>query len=159
MRGLLASQKVVREAALITNGMGLRAVVTLEPQDLIDIWNAAKASSLTDGIDSGDEDSFKTAGLILEAQTTDTERRFVAVEISYTADERVANRAVRNARYITRFTGTPAFAVMAGFYRDDRIDHIVTADAPQPYGADMEGRVSWSQHEDIARPATTCHTD
>ena len=152
MRGLFAAQKVKSEAALIVDRLGLSNGRVLELQEIIDIWNAGKANRLTDGIAKRDEDSFKTADLIIEAQTAGAERRFVAVEISYTADERDTNRVIRNAGYITRFTGTPVFAVAAGVFRDSRIDHIVTTDVPQPYGGDMETRVFWSQHEDIVRP-------
>ena len=58
MNQWLTSRKIVREAALIADRMGLRAVRTLEVQDIIDIWNAGKAKGLTDGISKKDEHSF-----------------------------------------------------------------------------------------------------
>ena len=97
MRGLFVSQKVVREAAIIADRMGLITVQTLEPQDVIDIWNIGKAKGLTEGISKNDEDSFKFADLIIEAKTDDGARCLIAVEISYTADERDTTRAIRNA--------------------------------------------------------------
>ena len=48
------------------------------------MWNAGADKGLTAGISKADEESFKTADLIVEAQTADGERRYVAVEISYT---------------------------------------------------------------------------
>ena len=151
MRGLFVSQKVVREAAIIADRMGLITVQTLEPQDIIDIWNIGKAKGLTEGISKDDEDSFKIADLIIEAKTDDGARCLIAVEISYTADERDTTRAIRNAEYITKFTGTSAYAAVAGISKDDRIDEVL-GDVPQPYDSEQETRVFWSKHEDIAKP-------
>ena len=151
MRGLFASQKVVREAAIIADRMGLITVQTLEPQDVIDIWNIGKSKGLTEGISKDDEDSFKFADLIIEAKTDDGTPRFIAVEISYTADERDTTRAIRNAEYITNFTETPCYAAVAGVSKDNRIDEYLTG-VPQPYSSEQETRVFWSEHEDIAKP-------
>ena len=151
MRGLFASQKVVREAAIIADRMGLITVRTLEPQDIINIWNVGKSKGLTNDISKDDEDSFKVADLIIEAQTNDHAPRFIAVEISYTADERDTTRAVRNAEYISKFVETPTYAAVAGIFKDDRIDEALS-DMPQPYDSEQETRVFWSEHEDIASP-------
>ena len=149
MRGLFAAQKVVREAAIIADRMGLITVRTLEPHDIINIWNAGKSKGLTNDISKDDEDSFKVADLIIEAQTNDHAPRFIAVEISYTADERDTTRAVRNAEYISKFVETPTYAAIAGIFKDDRIDEALS-DMPQPYDSEQETRVFWSEHEDIA---------
>ena len=156
MRGLFASQKVVREAALIADRMGLRAVRTLEAQDIIDIWNAGKAKGLTTNISKDYENSFKIADLIIEAQTNETlasarAPRYIAVEISYTADERDTTRAIRNAEYISKFVEIPTYAVVAGISKDNRIDEVLS-DMPEPYDSERETRVFWSKHEDIGKP-------
>ena len=151
MRGLFISQKVVREAAIIADRMGLLAVGTLEPQDVIEMWNAGKSKGLTGDISRDDEDSFKFADLIIAARTDEGASCYVAVEISYTADERDTTRAIRNAGYITNFTGTPAYAAVAGVSRDNRIDEVLT-DMPQPYDSEQETLVFWSEHEDIDKP-------
>ena len=151
MRGLFASQKVVREAALITNRMGLRAVGTLEPQDILDMWELGEAKGLTNNISKDDEDSFKIADLTMVARTGDGAWCYVSVEISYTVDERDTTRAIRNAEYITNFTETPCYAAVAGVSKDNRIDGYLT-DMPQPYSSEQETRVFWSEHEDIAKP-------
>ncbi len=152
MRGLFAVQKVVREMALIVDRIGLRSGREIEPQEIIDMWNAGANKGLTAGISKADEDSFKTADLIVEAQTSDGERRYVAVEISYTADERETTRAVRNARYISSFAEVPTYAVAAGMSKDNRIDELLTTDTPEPYDSDRGTRVFWSLHRDIDRP-------
>ncbi len=151
MRGLFASQKVVREAAIVADRMSMRVVRTLEPQDVIDIWNVGKAEGLTDGISKDYEDSFKNADLIIEAQSNDHAPRFIAVEISYTADGRDTERAIRNAEYISKFVGTPTYAAVAGIFKDNRIDEVLS-DKPEPYDSERETRVFWSKHEDIGKP-------
>ena len=151
MRGLFASQKVMREAALITNGMGLRNVGTLESQDIIDMWEMGEAKGLTNNISKDDEKSFKLADLVIVARTDDGAWCYVAVEISYTVDERDTTRAIRNAEYIANFTETPCYAAVAGVSKDNRIDKYLT-DVPQPYSSDQETRIFWSEHEDIVKP-------
>ena len=79
----------------------------------------------TAGISVGDLRSFRVADLLLEATAQDGEICYVAVEISYTANGRDTDRAIRNAEYLRRFTGRRSFAVVSGLHQDDRIrDHI-----------------------------------
>ena len=150
-RNLFISLKVVHEAALIADRIGLRVVRTLEAQDIIDIWNAGKSKSLTDGISREDERSFKLADLIIEARADDGVQCFIAVEISFTVDERDTRRAIRNVEYITNFIEAPTYAVVAGVSKDNRIDGVL-ADMPEPYESERETRVFWSQHEEIEKP-------
>ena len=49
--------------------------------------------------------------MIEAAHGVDT--RFIAMEISFTGDQRDCSRAIRNAELITRFTGKPARAAIA----------------------------------------------
>ena len=151
IRGVFISQKVVHESVLIADGMGLTFVSTLQPEDILNIWNAGKAKGLTDGISREDERSFKIADLIIEAKADDGAPCFIAVEISFTVDERDTRRAIRNAEYITKFAETPAYAAVAGVSKDNRIDEVL-ADIPEPYGIEQETRVYWSQHEEIEKP-------
>ena len=144
----LASEKIVREAVLIADRMGLHAVRTLEMQDIVDIWNAGKAKGLTDGISSENEYRFKTADLIIEARADDDAPRYVAVATSFTVDERHARRAIRHAEYITKLTGIPTYAAVAGIFRDNSIDEVLS-DIPEPYDSKHKTRVFWSQHEEI----------
>ena len=151
MRGLFISLKVVREAALIADDMGLTFVGTLEPEDILNIWNAGKSKGLTDAISKEDERSFKSADLIIEAKADDGAQCFIAVEISFTVDERDTRRAIRNAAYITSFIEAPAYAAVAGVSKDNRIDGVL-ADTPEPHESEQETRVFWSQHEEIEKP-------
>ena len=62
--------------------------------------------------------SFRNADLVTLA-TDGTETRYIAMEVSFTADRRDCDRAVRNAGLITRFTGKAAQAAVASI-RNDR---------------------------------------
>ena len=60
----------------------------------------------------------------------------IAVEISFTANGIDTTRAVRNARFLTRFTGKRSYAAIAGLNRDNRIQ-----------GSVKSGEVFWHQLE------------
>ena len=62
--------------------------------------------------------SFGRADLIVEA-TQDGDTCYIAVEASFTGDQRDASRAQRNAALLTRFTGKPAYAVVASVRNDN----------------------------------------
>ena len=76
-------------------------------------------------IGSGDLISFRRADLIMEATGDDGGLHYIAVEASFTADERDTRRAIRNAEYLTRFTGRPAQAVIASTRIHRRIQNVV----------------------------------
>ena len=65
--------------------------------------------------------SFIEADAIIEAIDETGATHYVAIEASFTADERDTTRAVRNAGYLTRFTGRPGHAVVASNRVDSRI--------------------------------------
>lgn len=71
--------------------------------------------------------SFIEADAVIEATDDAGETHYVAMEASFTADERDTNRAVRNAGYLTRFTGQPAHAVVAALRIDNRIADVITS--------------------------------
>ena len=64
-------------------------------------------------ISYGDRRSFLSADLVVEAIDDNDRIHYVAVEASYTADERDTTRALRNAALLERLTGQPAYAVVA----------------------------------------------
>ena len=69
--------------------------------------------------------------------TDGTDTRYIAMEVSFTADLRDCNRAIRNARLIESFTGKPAQAAVASV-RNDR-------EATEAVGS---GAVYWHPLED-----------
>ena len=72
--------------------------------------------------------SFRNADLVIEA-ADGTDTRFIAMEISYTADQRDCSRAIRNAELITRFTGKPAWAAVASVRNNQAAAAAVEAGA------------------------------
>ena len=109
LKGDYARTRAIQDARGIAEDRGLEYVRTLSNDDL----NGMARGNL-------DRDvlrSFRNADLVIEA-TYGTATRFIAMEISYTADQRDCSRAIRNAELITRFTGEPALAVIASVRND-----------------------------------------
>jgi vacuolar-type H+-ATPase subunit I/STV1 len=121
------------QAEVIAEFVGLHCQKQLPRNEII----ALSRNQEIPEIRSGDLMSFRRADLIMEATDDDGGLHYIAVEASFTADERDTRRAVRNAEYLTRFTGRPAQAVIAA----TRIDHRIQA------VLDPE-RVVWYQLED-----------
>ncbi len=80
--------------------------------------------------------SFALADAIIEVTTSNGSAGYVAVEASYTADERDTFRAIRNAHYLRRMTGQPAWAAISALRIDQRIQGMVDS-----------GIVHWHQLE------------
>ena len=109
LKGEYARIRTIQDARGIAEDLGLEYVRTLTNDDL----NGMAKGNL-------DQDvlrSFRNADLVVEA-TYGTATRFIAMEISYTADQRDCSRAIRNAELITRFTGKPARAAVASVRND-----------------------------------------
>ncbi len=112
-RDAMASTK--EQTHVIASVLGLRRQFYLHGNEVIDL---ARRQDTAD-ISTGDLTSFQRADLIMEATDASGELHYIAVEVSFTADERDTRWAIRNAAYLTRFTGRPAHAVVAA-YRHDR---------------------------------------
>ena len=110
--------------------MGLRRTKNLTRDDLWDLIDQADTS----GISTNELRSFRLADLIMEATDQEGATCYVAVEISYTANGRDTTRALRNAGFLTRFTGRRSYAAVAGLYRDERIQDLIDS-----------GEVAWYQ--------------
>lgn len=70
----------------------------------------------------GDWQSFIRADLVLIATNPDGETYYIAVEASYTADERDTTRARRNAELLHSLTGHPCHAVIASVHNVQEIE-------------------------------------
>ena len=102
-----AAQRAVRRIARIVN---CRLQEQLNDDDLYGFTT----NNDTTGITLEDLKSFENADIVLRASHRDTgEIHYIAVEASFTGGEDDTRRALRNARYLTRFTGQPAHAVVA----------------------------------------------
>ena len=127
LKGGHARNATERQAGLIAEDLGLEYVRTLTFDD---IRNLVRSHDTTD-IPVNDLRSFRLADLVVEA-AQEGDACYVAVEISFTANGRDTKRALRNAGFLTRFTGRRAYAVVASVQVDDRIRDILD-----------DGDVSW----------------
>lgn len=120
IKAAYVSDKAKSEALFIAQDMGFDYVRTLNP---VDIFALTKGKDLS-GISRGDLRSFHRADLVVQVIDPQGQESYIAVEMSYTADERDTTRAIRNAEYLERFTGRPARATIAGLRRDRRVEDI-----------------------------------
>ena len=119
-----------KQAMSISEDLGLeyeKQFTQREVRDLI------RNQDTTD-IAPGDLRSFRAADMIIEATDATGQLHYIAVEVSFTADQRDIDRPIRNAGYLTRFTGKPAYAVVASVRKDRRIDDIINS-----------GQIHWHQ--------------
>lgn len=77
------------------------------------------------GIPLGVRESFYKADLIMEVSKANGETFYIAVEASYTCDDRDTSRALSHANLLTKFTGKEAWAVIAGVRIDRRIQLLI----------------------------------
>ena len=68
--------------------------------------------------------SFRRADLVIEA-TRDGAPQYVALEVSYTADQKDSGRALRNAGLLTQFTGRQATAGVASVRNTHEVEQLV----------------------------------
>ena len=129
-----ARNEARHEADLMAEEQGLTLVHTLDREEIRDLVR----SSDTEGISKHELRSFRLADIVLRATDNAGAECYVAVEVSYTANGRDTSRAQRNARFLTRFTGRRAYAVVAGLRFDERIRRSVESGAIAWYQLDPE---------------------
>ena len=130
LKGILARNAALEEVTDVAREVGLRRTKNLTRDDLWDLIDQADTS----GIPTNELRSFRRADLIMEAMDQEGATCYVAVEISYTANGRDTTRALRNAGFLTRFTGRRSHAAVAGLFRDERIQDLIDS-----------GEVAWYQ--------------
>ena len=139
LRGAYAEQTISRQAVVIAGRLGrsrdmrLRYQSVVASPDLLDM-----AAPFASEIDQGDLDSFYLADLVMQVRDEEADDdAYIAVEASYTCDTRDTARAIRNVRFIERFTGKRAYAAVAGIRMDSLIRSSIDA-----------GDVFWHQLEE-----------
>ena len=124
----------LREADLIAEDLGFTLVRTLTQADV----RALVQSQNTADIPANELRSFRRADLIMETTNRADETCYLAVEVSFTANGRDTTRAVRNAGFLSRFTGRRCRAVVAGLHRDRRIQTSIESGAVSWYQLDPQ---------------------
>ena len=121
LKGHVAGRIAREMADDIAERLGFELVEALNGQDL---RRMLRQNSPSD-IDPGTRRSFYQADLVGRALDRDGNELFIAAEASYTADQRDVDRAVRNAEFLTRFTGVAAVAVVASRQNDREVQELV----------------------------------
>ena len=129
-----ARNAAMEEASLIAEDLGLSLVGILGRDELGSLVQSAD----TGDIASGELRSFRRADIVLRAADPAGTERYVAVEVSYTANGRDTERARRNAQFLTRFTGLDASAVVASLRLDQRVRPAVESGAVAWFQLDAE---------------------
>ena len=125
LKGSHARYAALEYAEVIAEEMGLEYVRSLTRPELYRMVRNAD----TTGIPANALSSFRHADLIMEALNAARETCYIAVEISFTADGRDTGRAIRNAGFLTRFTGREAHPAVAGVYQDNEIQPQIESGA------------------------------
>ena len=129
LKGDFARSRTIQDAQNIAYDMGLEFLRTLSSNELREMGG----NTLSRDVGR----SFRNADLVVEA-TDGTDTRYIAMEVSFTADLRDCNRAVRNAGIIQSLTGKPAQAAIASV-RNDR-DAAAAVESGDVYWHQLEDR-------------------
>ena len=132
LKGAHAENSAVKGAVVIARNMGFFPIRVLTPLEIGALIQSQDTSDIPNNI----LNSFLLADMIMEVTGPGGETGYIAVEVSYTVNGRDTSRAIRNAGFLTRFTRKPAYAAVAGLYRDDRVADIIQA-----------GEVYWHEME------------
>ncbi len=90
-----------------------------------DLTRMVRSSGEARDIPFGDRRSFYAADLVIEGIDSTDNIHYIAAEASFTADNRDTDRAIRNAAFLTRFTGRPAIAVVASIVNDYATQELI----------------------------------
>ena len=119
LKGAYASSVAVRSAETLPVDMGLEYVRTLSENDLARMIRAANPD-----LPLNEARSFRRADMVVEARDA-SGPVYIAMEASYTADLRDSDRALRNARLLTEFTGHRAIPVVASVRNVNEVSVLV----------------------------------
>ena len=122
-RGFFARNTLHSDATGIAMELGLEYVRIASQEELTQMTRGAVGR-----IPANELRSFRRADLVIEA-TDGSSTHYIAVEASYTADQRDTGRAQRNARFLTEFTGQMAHAVIASVRNDHYAEQQINSGA------------------------------
>lgn len=132
LKGPRAEEEAAEDIDFVAEELGLSVVRVLTRDDLKSLLRSQPLPDLERGV----RHSFTKADLVAEAADESGETRYIAVEASYTVNGRDTDRALRNAEILTRLTGKPAQAVVAGYRLDDRVR--VRVESGEVYWRELE---------------------
>ena len=121
VRGRIVYDIAHDEAPFLADDMGFNYVATLSRNDLQKLIESVDTSAIT----RQNLQSFRRADLVIQAVDPDGAAIYITVEVSYTVDGNDIRRARRNAEYLTRLTGVPAVAAVAGVIIDPHVQNVI----------------------------------
>lgn len=110
VKGGHARSAMVNNLPRIAAEFGFQYIAAMPQTTVMEFANMARAL----GEEKSQVDSFRNADMVMHVLDDKGQPAYVAIEASFTVDSNDINRAVRNAGYLTRFTGLPAFPAVAG---------------------------------------------
>ena len=119
-KGYYARNTAAADVAGIAQDMGAQLVRTLTNDDLSQLAG--------NQLDTATGRSFRSADLVMET-VRDGTTQYVALEVSYTADHRDSDRAIRNAALLTKFTGRKTTAGVASVRNSREVQELVNSRA------------------------------
>ena len=130
IKGDSAERKAAREIANIVEDLGKIWVRNLDREEIYALERAANIQ----GIPRGHLRSYRGADIIADALEPDDDAPcYVVVEASYTANGRETTRAIRSAGLLSRFSGKPAYPIIAGVRVDNETREAIDAGEIQYY--------------------------
>ena len=132
LKGHVAGRIAREMADDIAERLGFEIIQQLNGNDLRRMLRQHKPADISPGA----RRSFYLADLVAKVEDEDGNQLFIAAEASYTADERDTQRAIRNAEFLTRFTGINAIPVIASRNNDHAVQQLAD-----------RGAVRWFQFE------------
>ena len=130
LKGERVERVVKRHFVDISSAMGYQCTGTISKDERMEMVRNHNAWDIPEG----DRRSFYNADLVIRVEDMASATHYIVVEASYTADRRDTDRAIRNAKFLNRFTGCPVHAAVASLRNDHAIDSLV-----------MDGSVFWYQ--------------
>ena len=110
VKGGHARSAMVHNLPRIADEFGFQFIAAMPQTTVIEFAKMAKALEE----EKGQIASFKNADMVMHVLDDTGQPAYVAIEASFTVDSNDVTRAVRNAGYLTQFTGLPGFPAVAG---------------------------------------------
>ncbi len=123
VKGGHARTETFRRADIVADALNFTYERTLSAGELADM---VRENPDRGGVSASELESFTKADLVIKVKDSDRLTNYIAVEISYTADQRDIERARRNADLLTRFTARPAHPVVASVRNDSVVSNLVS---------------------------------
>ena len=121
VKGGHARTETIRRADVIASGLNLIYERTLSAGELEDMVRENPDASAS----RSEMESFTKADLVIKAKDNLRLTNYIAVEISYTADQRDTDRAARNASLLAKFTRRPSHPVIASVRNDYDVQSLI----------------------------------